>query len=101
MIMIPWSMILALFHRSLSDLDNDGKLTTEEFTLAMYLVDLVKSGQTLPDKLPPELLPPTYKARKGSVPVQHAKPTNNQGKTMVPNITQPANNMNSMPGEQI
>ena len=47
--------------RSLADVDNDGKLTCEEFVLAMYLVDTAKAGNTLPQKLPPDLVPPSYR----------------------------------------
>lgn len=55
------------FLRSLSDVDNDGKLTCEEFCLAMHLVDVVKSGAALPQKLPPDLIPPSYRrGRSGS-----------------------------------
>lgn len=52
--------------RVLSDLDNDGKLTCDEFCIAMHLVDLVKAGKTLTPKLPPELLP--GKPMSGSFP---------------------------------
>ena len=57
-----------LFHlRSLSDIDNDGKLSTEEFVLAMHLVDVAKMNQPLPQRLPPELIPPLYRrSRSGS-----------------------------------
>ena len=67
--------------RNLSDVDNDGNLTTEEFVLAMFLVDLAKTGQPLPAKLPPELVPPSYRrGRSGSAvsvgvaPVQMTSP---------------------------
>ncbi|XP_069137912.1 intersectin-1-like isoform X1 [Argopecten irradians] len=48
----------------LSDVDKDGKLTCDEFCIAMHLIDLVKMGVTLPPTLPPELLP--TKGRSGS-----------------------------------
>lgn len=41
----------------------------DEFSIAMHLVEMVKSGVHLPSKLPPELLPASY--RQG-VPVGHA-----------------------------
>uniref|UniRef100_A0A672G3B7 Intersectin 2b n=1 Tax=Salarias fasciatus TaxID=181472 RepID=A0A672G3B7_SALFA len=44
---------------TLSDVDKDGKLTAEEFILAMHLVDMAKSGQVLPLTLPNELVPPS------------------------------------------
>ena len=53
--------------RNLADVDNDGKLTSEEFCLAMYLVELAAAHQPLPQKLPPDLLPPSYRrSRSGS-----------------------------------
>ena len=54
-------------HRNLADVDNDGRLTSEEFCLAMHLIDVAKTGQPLPGKLPAELIPPSYRrARAGS-----------------------------------
>lgn len=47
--------------RNLADADKDGKLKAEEFILAMHLVDVAKSGQTLPLTLPTELLPPSQR----------------------------------------
>lgn len=49
---------------ALSDMDADGRLGCDEFVLAMYLCDLALSGETIPPKLPLELIPPTF--RKGS-----------------------------------
>uniref|UniRef100_A0A3P9JBR3 Intersectin 1 (SH3 domain protein) n=1 Tax=Oryzias latipes TaxID=8090 RepID=A0A3P9JBR3_ORYLA len=46
---------------SLSDIDQDGKLTAEEFILAMHLIDMAMSGLPLPPVLPPEYLPPTFR----------------------------------------
>lgn len=37
-----------------SDLDKDGRLSCDEFCLAMHLIDMVKIGETLPMTLPPE-----------------------------------------------
>lgn len=47
--------------RSLSDIDQDGKLTAEEFILAMHLIDMAMSGLPLPPVLPPDYLPPTFR----------------------------------------
>lgn len=47
--------------RSLSDIDQDGKLTAEEFILAMHLIDMAMSGLPLPPVLPPEYLPPSFR----------------------------------------
>ncbi|XP_056251650.1 intersectin-1 isoform X3 [Seriola aureovittata] len=46
---------------SLSDIDQDGKLTAEEFILAMHLIDMAMSGLPLPPVLPPDYLPPTFR----------------------------------------
>ncbi|KAJ3593486.1 hypothetical protein NHX12_005820 [Muraenolepis orangiensis] len=54
---------------NLADLDKDGKLKAEEFILAMHLVDLARSGQSLPLTLPGDLIPPTHRAAmNGSSP---------------------------------
>uniref|UniRef100_A0A4W6BQM9 Intersectin 1 n=1 Tax=Lates calcarifer TaxID=8187 RepID=A0A4W6BQM9_LATCA len=45
----------------LSDIDQDGKLTAEEFILAMHLIDMAMSGLPLPPVLPAEYLPPTFR----------------------------------------
>ncbi|CAG5135473.1 unnamed protein product, partial [Candidula unifasciata] len=42
---------------SLSDIDRDGKLTCDEFCIAMHLTELARMGQVLPPALPPELMP--------------------------------------------
>jgi Cytoskeletal-regulatory complex EF hand len=36
----------------------DGALDLPEYTVAMHLCMAVKAGDTLPDVLPPELVPP-------------------------------------------
>ncbi|XP_077973395.1 intersectin-1-like isoform X1 [Styela clava] len=50
---------------NLSDIDKDGKLTQEEFVLAMHLTDQAKSGAILPNLLPPNLMPPSYRRATG------------------------------------
>lgn len=61
------TFVLEAFHffffsfRSLSDIDQDGKLTAEEFILAMHLIDMAMSGLPLPPVLPPDYLPPTFR----------------------------------------
>ncbi|XP_077977214.1 intersectin-1-like isoform X2 [Glandiceps talaboti] len=49
---------------TLSDIDNDGKLTREEFVLSMHLVDMVKTGNPLPQSLPPDLIPPSFRRQR-------------------------------------
>uniref|UniRef100_A0A4W5N7U6 Intersectin-1 n=1 Tax=Hucho hucho TaxID=62062 RepID=A0A4W5N7U6_9TELE len=46
---------------NLSDIDQDGKLTAEEFILAMHLIDMAMSGLPLPPILPPDFIPPTFR----------------------------------------
>lgn len=55
---------------ALSDMDSDGRLGCEEFVLAMYLCDLALQGEPIPAKIPPELIPPSFRkppSRHGSV----------------------------------
>lgn len=55
---------------ALSDIDSDGRLSCDEFVLAMYLCEMASQGETIPAKLPLELLPPSFKkttSRQGSV----------------------------------
>ncbi|OOF95910.1 hypothetical protein ASPCADRAFT_48308 [Aspergillus carbonarius ITEM 5010] len=50
----------------LADIDADGMLTKDEFAVAMYLVRLTRSGkESLPQTLPPALIPPSMR-RPGS-----------------------------------
>merc|ERR1712051_165532 len=51
---------------ALSDIDNDGRLSSEEFLLAGHLCELALKGEPLPQQLPPNLVPPS--ARKGAAP---------------------------------
>ena len=53
-------------NRSLSDVNADGKLTCDEYCLAMHLVEMVQAGQSLPAKLPPELVPPSMRTKPGA-----------------------------------
>ncbi|KAM4771591.1 intersectin-2 [Rhinophrynus dorsalis] len=63
---------------SLADIDKDGKLKADEFVLAMHLTDMAKSGQPLPLTLPPDLVPPSFRAGgvggdpiNGTIPSYH------------------------------
>ena len=42
-------------------MDTDGKLSCEEFVLALHLCDLARSGEALPTSLPPNLVPPALR----------------------------------------
>lgn len=48
---------------ALSDIDVDGRLSPEEFMLAMHLIEVAKSGAALPQQLPPDLIPPSFRRR--------------------------------------
>lgn len=54
---------------SLSDIDGDGRLSSEEFVLAMHLAESVKAGDALPSFLPADLIPPSHR-RKRSTSIQ-------------------------------
>lgn len=43
----------------LSDVDKDGKLDSDEFALAMHLINIKLDGNDLPTDLPDHLLPPS------------------------------------------
>lgn len=42
-------------------MDADGRLSCEEFVLALHLCDMARAGETLPASLPPNLVPPTLR----------------------------------------
>jgi len=48
----------------LSDADQDGLLDTDEFALAMHLIQVKVDGFTLPEVLPPHLLPPSQRTEQ-------------------------------------
>ena len=55
---------------ALADIDSDGRLGCDEFVLAMYLCEIASQGEPIPAKLPPELVPPSFRksaSRHGSV----------------------------------
>merc|ERR1719273_2581452 len=55
---------------NLSDIDKDGKLSVEEFILAMHLCEMAQKGEPFSDPLPISLVPPSlrrgYLAANGS-----------------------------------
>ncbi|XP_046329518.2 intersectin-1-like isoform X4 [Haliotis rufescens] len=63
---LPQAMLAQIW--TLSDVDNDGKLTSDEFCIAMHLLDIVRCGRPLPSKLPAELYPTGAKGQPGAVP---------------------------------
>lgn len=52
---------------ALADLDGDGRLSSEEFCVAMHLSDCVKVGDKLPASLPPDLIPPSFRMKRSSL----------------------------------
>ncbi|KAJ8350168.1 hypothetical protein SKAU_G00252980 [Synaphobranchus kaupii] len=62
---LPQAQLASIWN--LSDIDQDGKLTAEEFILAMHLIDMAMSSLPLPPVLPPDFIPPTFRrVRSGS-----------------------------------
>uniref|UniRef100_A0A8C7YM06 Epidermal growth factor receptor pathway substrate 15 n=1 Tax=Oryzias sinensis TaxID=183150 RepID=A0A8C7YM06_9TELE len=58
----------------LSDLDRDGMLDREEFSVAMYLVYRALEGEPVPMSLPPPLVPPSKRKKPWVVtPAEKAK----------------------------
>ncbi|XP_076392418.1 dynamin associated protein 160 isoform X5 [Megachile rotundata] len=51
---------------ALADMDSDGRLSCDEFVLAMHLCDLVKVGEKIPATLPIELIPPAFRRQRQS-----------------------------------
>ncbi|GAB0098546.1 intersectin-1 [Sergentomyia squamirostris] len=66
----------------LSDRDKDGKLGCEEFVLAMHLCDMAIKGQEIPEELPPDLVPPSFRkttSRAGSTTTSRHGSVSSQG----------------------
>ena len=50
------SYLYVSFARNLADNDKDGRLTADEFVIAMHCCDVLRAGQVLPVRLPDEWL---------------------------------------------
>ncbi|XP_022243508.1 epidermal growth factor receptor substrate 15-like 1 isoform X4 [Limulus polyphemus] len=50
----------------LCDMKENGKLNSEQFALAMYLINLKLHGGDIPPVLPPEMIPPTLRPKPSS-----------------------------------
>ena len=48
----------------LADVDQDGALDSDEFALAMHLINIKLDGYDMPDDLPEHLIPPSKKQGK-------------------------------------
>ncbi|TRY73656.1 hypothetical protein TCAL_00936 [Tigriopus californicus] len=57
---------------SLSDIDGNGKLSCDEFIVSGYLCDLASKGEPLPAKLPPDVVPPSFRPAGAPVPASMA-----------------------------
>jgi hypothetical protein len=53
--------------RNLADIDGDGRLTKDEFCVAMHYVGVAKTGKPLPSTLPPEVVPPACRKPAANV----------------------------------
>ncbi|XP_043521564.1 intersectin-1 isoform X12 [Frieseomelitta varia] len=51
---------------ALADMDSDGRLSCDEFVLAMHLCDIAKLGEKIPTTLPIELIPPAFRRQRQS-----------------------------------
>lgn len=49
---------------TLSDLDSDGRLSCDEFILAMFLCDKAMNGEKIPATLPMDWIPPSFRKAK-------------------------------------
>lgn len=68
---IDFVIMCFCFQRALADLNKDGKMDRQEFSIAMKLIKLKLQGQPLPDILPPimkhpSVLSPLISARFGN-----------------------------------
>ncbi|CAH1178984.1 unnamed protein product [Phaedon cochleariae] len=72
---------------ALSDMDADGRLGCEEFVLALHLCEQAALGTPPPTKLPPDLIPPTFRrTRTTSVSSQgSAAPDQDPASTLLQN----------------
>ena len=61
-----------VFSRNLADHDKDGRLTADEFVVAMHCCEIVRAGQTLPTTLPDDWLSNTRTPPKSTTPSSFA-----------------------------
>ncbi|XP_065348598.1 intersectin-2 isoform X1 [Cloeon dipterum] len=66
-ILIQWRLPQATLAQiwALSDLDSDGRLSCDEFVLSMHLCEIASKGEKIPQALPLDLIPPSF--RRGRV----------------------------------
>lgn len=75
------------YFRNLADFDKDGKLSLEEFILAMHFSDYAKAGNLLPQTLPIELQPQRIRS-SSSIQQQSTNLTDQINNTLSPENTQ-------------
>ena len=86
---LPQNVLAQIWN--LADFDKDGKLSLEEFILAMHLCDYAKLGNVIPTALPAELIPhPRAPSQMAFDPISISPP--NVPSNMFPN------NINGLPG---
>ena len=57
---LPIAVLFKIWN--LSDMDKDGALDSDEFAVAMFLVEEIKQGKQLPELLPPSYIPPNKRS---------------------------------------
>ena len=54
-------------HRDLADLNNDGRLTRNDFAVAFHLIQGKLSGKEIPTTLPASLIPPSMRGMTATI----------------------------------
>lgn len=78
---LPQAILAQIWN--LSDMDSDGKLSSDEFVLSMHLCEMGLRGEPIPTVLPTELIPPSFRkpiSRSGSASVSRHDSISSQGK---------------------
>lgn len=87
---LPHSVLAQIWR--LADLDADGKLSCEEFVLAMHLCDVTKLGQTIVVPLPADLIPPSYRKHRRGTTDDIAAVVSSNVDSRRSSVTSPVNN---------
>ncbi|CAF1464097.1 unnamed protein product [Adineta steineri] len=92
---------------NLADHDKDGRLTPDEFVVAMHCCDIVRTGQTLPSRLPDEWLPTNQMQRERIDSSSSAKSNGNPSYAILNqqlketfNVAKPAENVSATPAAE-
>jgi len=65
---------------NLADIDKDGRLSCEEFILALHLCDLCAKGEPLPSSLPLHMVPPSLRRQVAGQQQGGSTPGSNSGR---------------------